>query len=314
MDMDVKLALHAKQHHGLFRTRHAHMAGLTRGQIRHRIVAGRWEQIHRDVFRLAGVPPTWHGEILAACWAGGFRAVASHRCATALFAMPGGDRRLVEIMCPRWRRARHDGLVVHETNSLSVVDMTVIDGIPVTTPARTLFDLGRYRRAGVVELALEHALRRGLVTLPEVDATVRRLGRSGRPGGPVLRQVLAARLPDRRPTESDMETRLLQAIRRSGLPDPVTQYEVWAGARFVARVDLAYPDARIAIEYDSDAFHTGRLATDRDRSRRHLLLAAGWVTVDVGAKDLRNGALAACAAIRRALVERLSGDSGVTSA
>jgi hypothetical protein len=313
MDKDVALALHAKEHHGIFRVRHALMVGLSRGQIEHRIVSGLWEQIHKDVFRLTGVPPTWHGDVLAACWAGGFRAAASHRCATALFELPGGDRRSVEIICPRWRRARHRGLVVHESKVLSPLDITVVRGIPVTTPARTLFDLGGVRRAGVVELALEAALRKGLVTIAELDATVRRLSRSGRPGGPVLRGLLDARAPDRRPTESDMESRLVQAIRMHGLPEPVPQHEVWAGDRFVARVDLAYPDARIAIEYDSDEFHSGRIASAHDRARRHSLLEVGWLTVDVGPEDLRRGAASASSAIRRALTERLPSGFGVAS-
>jgi very-short-patch-repair endonuclease len=311
MDKDVALALHAKHHHGIFRVHHAQMAGLSRGQIEHRIEAGLWEQMYKDVFRLTGVPPTWYGSVLAACWAGGFRSAASHRCAAALFGLPGGDRRRVEIICPRWRRARHEGLVVHESKVLTALDMTFVHGIPVTTPARTLFDLGGVRSAGVVELALEAALRKGLVSIAELDATVRRLSRSGRPGGPVLRGLLDARAPERRPTESDMESRLVQAIRMHGLPEPVAQHEVWDGARFVARVDLAYPDARIAIEYDSDEFHTGRIAVDRDRSRRHLLLAAGWLTIEVGALDVRRGASGACSAIRRALDERLPGGFGV---
>ncbi len=94
-----------------------------------------------------------------------------------------------------------------------------------------------------------------------------------------------------------METRLLQALRAHGLPAPVVQHEVWQGAAFVARVDAAYPDAKIAIEYDSDEFHSGRGATRRDRDRRHRLIAAGWLPVDVGPADLRVGRDVACAAI-----------------
>ena len=101
-----------------------------------------------------------------------------------------------------------------------------------------------------------------------------------------------------------METRLLQTLRGHGLPAPVVQFEVWQGAAFIARVDAAYPEARIAIEYDSDAFHTGRVATRRDRERRHRLIAAGWVTVEVGPADLRNNGASACAAIGDAMHAR----------
>jgi very-short-patch-repair endonuclease len=139
------------------------------------------------------------------------------------------------------------------------------------------------------------------VTLAELEATIRRLSRRGRPGGPVLRQLVEARIDGRRPTESEMETRLLQAIRKAGLPEPERQYEVWDGGRFVGRVDLAYPEARVAIEYDSNEHHTGRVATRRDRARRHELIAAGWLPIDVGPAELRRGLTGLCAAIAEAL-------------
>ena len=135
---------------------------------------------------------------------------------------------------------------VHETKALDPIDLMVLDGIAVTTPARTLFDLGGVYRKGMVEIALENALRRALVSEAELAATVKRLSRSGRPGGPALRELLEMRDPHRRATESDMETRLLQAVRAHGLPGPVVQYEVWQGAAFIGRVDAAYPDERIS--------------------------------------------------------------------
>lgn len=304
MDADSILAAHAAEHHGVFRGAHARMAGLGDGQIERRIADCRWLALYRDVYRVNGAPPTWRGDLLAACWAGGFRAVASHRSAAELHGMPGRRTDLIEITCPRWRRARQDDVRVHETKALDPVDIAVVDGIAVTSAARTLFDLGGVSRAGVVELALENALRRGLVTEGALAAMVKRLSRSGRPGGPILRDLLAARAPDRRATESEMETRLLQTIRAHGLPEPVTQYEVWQGASFVGRVDAAYPDARIAIEYDSDEFHSGRAPTRRDRARRHELVAASWLPIDVGPADLRAGGTLACAAISQALRDR----------
>ena len=107
-----------------------------------------------------------------------------------------------------------------------------------------------------------------------------------------------------------METKLVQLIRASGLPEPVRQFEVWNGSVFVARLDLAYPDERVAVEYDSDEFHTGRTGVARDRSRRHRLLAVGRVVIDVGPIDIRRGGRAACTAIAEALRTRPSGLGG----
>lgn len=309
MDADTVLAEHAAEHHGVFRGRHALMAGLSKRRIAQRIADQRWRKLYRDVYRVNGAPPTWEGDLLGACWAGGFRAVASHRSAAELHGLPGRRRDFVEITCPRWRRAQHGGVIVHETVAMDPMDLTVVNGIAVTTPARTLFDLGGVYRIRMVELALENSLRRGLTTEDELRATVKRLSRSGRPGGPTLRTLLDARDPGRRPTESEMESRLLQALRAHGLPEPVVQYEIWQGTAFVGRVDAAYPDAKIAIEYDSDEFHTGRTATRRDRARRHRLITAGWLPVDVGPVDLRQGGTSACAAIAQALRERTLRDA-----
>ncbi len=202
-----------------------------------------------------------------------------------------------EITCPRWRRARHAGLVVHETKAFDSVDAMVIEGIPVTTPERTLLDLGAVCHVSIVEMALDAAEKRALVTLDSVRAAVRRLGRSGRNGVGTLRRLLDARSPDRKPTESEMETLMLQVIRRNGLPEPVTQFEIRRAGRFVARVDAAYPEWHIAIEYDSYEYHAGPKARDKDNARRNLIVGAGWLPVSATAEDLRAGGAVLCAAI-----------------
>jgi very-short-patch-repair endonuclease len=304
MDADAVLGGRIEGTHGVFRVRDARAAGLTRNQVEHRVETGRWVTLHPGVFRLRGVAPTWKGKLLAACWAGGGRAVASRRSAAALHGLPGGKRDFAEITTPRWRRTRHDGVTVHESTRLDPCDVEVVDGVPVTTVGRTLFDLGGVYGRGMVEYALENALRRGLITLPALEATLHRLSRRGRAGGPVLRHLLEARRVRSSPTESEMETKLLRILEAAGLPRPSVQHEVWVGNRFVGRVDLAYPKARIAVEYDSDEFHSGRRATRRDRARRHELIAAGWLPVDIGPAELRDGAIGACAAVATALTTR----------
>src|SRR3954468_19425618 len=70
-----------------------------------RLAAGRWDRVHEDVYRVVGTPLSWRGRLLAACWAGGTRAAASHRSAAELCEVPGRNSYDVEITCPRWRRA-----------------------------------------------------------------------------------------------------------------------------------------------------------------------------------------------------------------
>lgn len=297
-DRDPALAAFAADHYSVFTLEHTRLAGFSRKEREHRVATGQWVVLHEDVYLVAGATRSWRGDLLAACWAGGFRAVSSHRSAAALWKLAGGRRSLQEITCPRWRRARHGELVVHESKAFDPVDATVVEGIPVTTPERTLLDLGAVCHESVVEMALDAAEKRELVTLESVGAAVKRLGRSGRNGVSTLRRLLAERRPDRRPPESEMETLMLQVIRRSGLPEPVTQFEIRRAGRFIARVDAAYPEWHIAIEYDSYEYHAGRKAHDKDNGRRNRIVGAGWLPVSATAEDLRAGGPALCSAIR----------------
>jgi hypothetical protein len=68
----------------------------------------------------------------------------------------------------------------------------------------------------------------------------------------------------------------------------------------VARVDAAYPQWRIAVEYQSDEYHSGRLASQRDNDRRLRIIAAGWFPIEAMLPDVRNGGARLAAAIRAA--------------
>ena len=305
--IDVRVSELAERQHGVFTTGQLARLGVPEHARKYRLRARRWAQVYEGVYRFAGTPLTWRGRVLAACWAAGDLASASGRAAGKLWRLPGGSDEVVEITCRRWRRARHDGLLVHESLAFDDVDVTVTDGMPVTNVARTLFDLARVCGDGTIDLAIDDALRRRLTTEAELEAIRDRLARSGREGSARFRSVLAGRTSGA--TESTAERRLLQLLRRHGLPAPVPQHQIRdAGGRLVARVDLAYPDLRIAIEYDSYAHHMGTAAHERDAARRNGILAADWYLLVATAADLRDGGHRLAAEVRRAHVAR----SGVT--
>ena len=297
---DRTLAAIAEANHGVFTRAHARSVGLSSQEIRHRLDTGQWRPLHEVVYRLAGTPMTWKSLLLAACWAGGFRAVASHRSAASLWGFAGGRRGVAEITCPRWRRAQHDGLVVHESKALAHGDLTPCGGIPTTTPDRTLLDLGAVRQPSIVEMAFDGALNRGLTTVSSVRRTLDRLGKQGRNGAGVLREILERHYGRPAVPESEMETMLFQALRRAGIPTPVPQHDVMFGGEFVARVDAAYPALRIAIEYDSVEHHSGRDKLLADTDRRNRLWAIDWLPVTATVTDLKDGGRKICAAINGA--------------
>jgi hypothetical protein len=296
-NLDQRLAVFAEQNHGVFTTVHAQSLGMSPQTIKTRLESSRWVCLHESVYRIGGAPLTWKGRLLAACWAGGFRAVASHRSAAALYGLAGGRQDIAEITCPRWLRARHDGLVVHETKAPEPWDIHIVDGIPATSPERTLFDLGAVKGITTVMMGFDKARRIGLVSYRSTERTLFRLARPGRPGSRILRFVLDQRSPSLSPPESEMETLTLEAIRRHGLPPPIPQYVITANGRFLARPDLAYPDDKLAIEYQSIEWHADHDALIRDSARRNRLYAIGWSVVDVTKPELAAGGDNFCTAL-----------------
>jgi len=299
MSRDEEIARFAESHHGVFTATHARAAGLSSSDIKWRVATGRWQTVQHGVYRMSGAPLSWRGELLAACWAGGDRAVASHRSAAKLWELPGGRDDLIEILCPRWRRARHNGLVVHESKALRALDITEVDGIAVTTVELTLLQLGAVYGPRTVERAVENGLRRDLVTIGSLRGLLHRVGRQGRDGVGVLRAILDERDPNHAPTDSDMETEVLQVLRMNGFPKPVPQYVIRDSVgSFIARVDLAIVEWKVALEYESIAWHTGKAALFRDNPRRRKIMSVDWKPLGVTVDDLRDGGRRLCADIR----------------
>ena len=90
--------------------------------------------------------------------------------------------------------------------------------------------------------------------------------------------LLGERLPGYDPGDSDLETRVLRLLVASGFLPPVQQHRLRLGSRTI-RIDLAYPEDRLAIELDGWDHHRTRTAFDDDRARANLLVASGWSVV-----------------------------------
>jgi very-short-patch-repair endonuclease len=245
--------------------------GMTPRQIHARLANGWLRPLHQSVYLVGHAGQSSEQAVLAACLAVGSEAVASHRSAAGLWRLRGVDARGPEITLWADRHRPIRGVQVHRTGLLEPVDISRVRGIPVTTPARTLLDLGAVAPAAVVESALEDALMRRLVTFALLTGTLDRLGGPGRNGAGVLRALVEERDPATAPTQSMLEDLLFRVVRRGGLPAPVRQYEV-AGVL----LDGAYPDVRLGLEADSRIWHGGRLNVQRNTDKANILSADGW--------------------------------------
>ncbi|HEV2757425.1 MAG TPA: DUF559 domain-containing protein [Actinomycetota bacterium] len=157
----------------------------------------------------------------------------------------------------------------------------------MTTPARTLLDLGAVEPVDKVEAALDGALRTGLVSLPRLRWFVSAYGGRGTRGTGTIKRLFAARPTGYVPPHSPLEAKVWKLIVDAGLPLPVRQHEVRVGRQFIARVDLAYPDLRVAVEADGYRWHSGRREWSRDLTRRNRLTALGWRVLHVTHEDVQ---------------------------
>lgn len=267
----------ARTQYGLITRAQALDCGMGRGAIRHRLESGRWQQVHRGVYRIAGLPESWHHRLLAGCLLGGPGSAASHRSAGELWELDAVPAGFLEITTAR--QIDRPPLIAHRT-PLVETQITSRRGIPVTDPSRTLLDLAAVLREKDVERAFESALRRSLTDIETIVERLRLRGRSGRNGTTAWRRLLAKRDPTLVPTDSDFETLLDQLIERFGLPQPVRQFQIRDGrGQHVKWADFAYPRERVIIEADSIEFHMHSEAFRRDRNQTNELAALGWIVL-----------------------------------
>lgn len=233
--------------------------------------------VQPGVFRLTGAPETWHQMLMATALAAD--GVVSHRSAAELWGLiqPAG---YVEVSIPPDRTARlRPPAIAHRIKDLHPNLAVERAGLPITDPVRTIIDLGLVLPSRGVSDALSQGLTLGLLTVADLERLRDALGRPGRNGTGVVRNILEARSLQSGTEESLLERRFLDLTRKAGLPVPVVQHEVWESGRLVARIDAAYPDRKIAIEVDGYGPHSSPEAFQRDRTRQNRLVALGWTVL-----------------------------------
>jgi hypothetical protein len=280
----------------------------TRHQVDNRVRRGGLDRVFDSVYRIPGSPQTYRQRLMAATFAGGKFNVGSLRAAAALDYLPGGEE-LVEVTSLRHHRARHEGVIVHESRFLQQRDIKYVDNIPITRTARTLNDFGFLVETGQMEMAtLDHAMhdavRRALVEVDSVWREWDRLGRTIRPGGRAMEAMLKRFVPPRRSADTSPELRLLQIIRHAKLPEPTPQYRVWLSPTRWVDLDFAFVPQKGYAEFDSYKYHGNRDKFMKDASRRLALEELGWRGVHVTDDELDSGAAMAMRVLRAILTER----------
>jgi very-short-patch-repair endonuclease len=272
---DALIADLAARQHGVVARGQLVALGVGPDAIDRRIAARRLQAIHRGVFavghRLRTREATWMAAILAA----GPDAVLGVRSAGALWRVRQSDR--LEVICPR--RLRRPGLEVHR-GALRSDEVTVEDGIPVTTPARTLFDLAAVVSFHQLEAAFNEAEYRRLTSPVSLDALLARY--PGRRGTQAIRRVLDdhARNGETR-SRSELERALIRLVDAAGLPRPLINRQSDHG-----ELDARWPEHMLIVECDGFAAHGTRKAFEDDRARDRALTTQGWRVVRITWRQL----------------------------
>ncbi|WP_433530507.1 endonuclease domain-containing protein [Micromonospora sp. CA-263727] len=269
---------------------------LTRNDLR----SSAWRPLFRDVYADAQLPVTHRTR----CGAVGRwlippgAAIAGRSAAALLGCVPAATDDPVDVLVPRGARVGPvAGLRVHH-GLIDPGDILDRAGTAVTSPERTCWDLALWLDLVEAVVVVDALLSRRLTDVPALRGyAVARAGRRG--WRAMLRAVELADAGAESPQESRTRVRLVLA----GLPRPRTQWVVSDRGRFVARLDLAWPEYRVAVEYDG-LWHDDPEQFHSDRRRLNQLVGDDWIILHVTAKRFREDFDGFVAEVRAALRSR----------
>jgi len=277
--VDVVIAALAARQQGLLSRAQLLAAGVAGHLVDHRVRIGRLQVLVRGVYRLGPLRSPRERE-MAAVLLCGETATLSHGSAAALWGLlphPGEDAP-VEVIVRRGYPARGADVVVHRFRTLHADETTTHEGMPVTTPGRTLLDLAGSAPSRDLEQAWARAERLDGNCRDDVARLVGR--HPGRAGAPALKALMALDIGPAL-TRSEAEARLQALIRKGRLPRPSANAVVRG-----VEVDCLWRAARLAVEIDGFEFHRSRAAFEKDRGRDRALVAAGFRVMRVTWRQL----------------------------
>jgi very-short-patch-repair endonuclease len=276
------------QHHGVVRLADLERLGVTPAQWNRLLRTGVLQLYVRGVYRLAGAPQTTDQAAALAC-AAGPDVVVSHVSAGRAWALRrlGGDRRLHVLVAGQAHQLL-PAVVVHRCHHIDPVDVVERpDGIRITSPPRTVFDLAAIIDDERLESIIEQVVHDGLVTIPTLVATGLRLRQRGRTGSARYGRVLQSRPAWLKPVDSDLELLVERAIIAAGLPRPVRQAPIVLHTGEVIHPDFYWPSHAQVLEIDHVTWHGGKLDLTVDKRRDRLLQRLGINSSRITDQDVR---------------------------
>jgi very-short-patch-repair endonuclease len=270
---DWGIAAIASEQQGLVALWQLEGLGLERRAVQARVSTGRLHRVHQGVFTVGHAVLPEEGHFLAAVLACGPAAVLSHRSAAALWRIGPQESGPIDVTAANRRGRVPKGIRAHRDGALVVGERTEFRGVPCTTPARTLIDLGGIVPTDRLKRALAEAEVRRLIRHQAVRALIQR--HRGRRGVARLRLLLDEVHPSTKRTRSELERMFLDMCGRSELlqPEVNVKLEVERGS---LEADFLWRDAALIMEADGREYHDTDSAFLNDRRREQELELAGW--------------------------------------
>jgi very-short-patch-repair endonuclease len=266
----------AERQHGVVTRAQLAEIGLTDPSVGRRVENGSLWRVHKGLYAVGRPSLTREGRFMAAVLSCGPAAALSHFAAAVVWGLIRERGPRIDVTVPRGGQRRRRGAVIIHRSALPDTDVTLNDGIRVTTPARTLIDLADVLPRRRLERAFDEAAYLRLDLAPVSP-------RPGRRGAGVLAQVIAMHAPGSTRTRSELEELMLGLCDRFRLPTPEVNVTIHD-----YEVDFLWRDSRLIVEVDGWAAHGTRGAFERDRRRDADLLAAGWRVLRISWERLRS--------------------------
>ena len=258
------------------------LLGMSDDVIDHAVSVGHLHRVFRGAYAVGHPRTSERGRSMAAILACGTGAVVSHRSAAALLELVDRGPVVVDVIAPGSRGRKIDGIRFHRVRPPRLEETGTVDGIPCTSPARTLVDLAGTVGAWTLGSAFERAAQRRLLDIAAIEASIDPRRRGMKALFPLLEKwrKAAPLTKTRGRLKSPLEAKVLPLLTRREIPPPLFNSPVQiANGRI--EVDFLWPDHRFVLEADSRAFHTSQVAFERDRWRDRELMRAGYSVLRV---------------------------------
>jgi very-short-patch-repair endonuclease len=263
--------------HGVVSLEECVAQGLTRTDVSRLVSTGLLVRMLPRVYRTAGGAATLKQAVFAAHKWAGESAVFSHRTALRLRRWPCPPGIDVDMSTTKKTRSPTSWLDLHFTRRDPFDGAVSIGGLPVTGAARSLIDAASALSSIRLEMALDHALRKGGVTVTDLWSTLIEEGGRGCAGARRLRELVQARDDGKARSHSDLEILLDRLLAGSTLPPFRRQFEVATREGIPAHIDFAWPEARLGVESEGFDVHMRRLQWQSDMARQNALAQVGWL-------------------------------------